>query len=114
MKIMSNLNIIERRLPQDGRFRIKFKGREIMLWFGGIDDKAWVWINGKALKCIKKGAAPSGIHWEFVATEALKIGGDNVIVVKISNRAIDELGTGGITEPAMFWAKKVNDKLEAE
>jgi len=29
LKIMSNLDIAEHRLPQDGRFRIKFKGREI-------------------------------------------------------------------------------------
>lgn len=29
VKIMANLDIAEHRLPQDGRFRIKFKGREI-------------------------------------------------------------------------------------
>ncbi|MBN2310187.1 MAG: Flp pilus assembly complex ATPase component TadA [Candidatus Hydrogenedentes bacterium] len=29
LKIMSNLDIAEHRVPQDGRFRIKFKGREI-------------------------------------------------------------------------------------
>ena len=29
IKIMANLDIAEHRLPQDGRFRIKFKGREI-------------------------------------------------------------------------------------
>ena len=29
LKIMSNLDISEHRLPQDGRFRIRFKGREI-------------------------------------------------------------------------------------
>lgn len=29
IKIMANLDISEHRLPQDGRFRIKFKGREI-------------------------------------------------------------------------------------
>jgi hypothetical protein len=84
----------------------KFKGRTTKLWFGGIDDKAEVWINGKKLECLKKGAAPSGIHWEFAATPALKFGADNVIVVKISNRDVNELGTGGITEPAMLWAEK--------
>ena len=84
----------------------KFKGRTIKLWFGGIDDKAEVWINGKKLERLKKGAAPSGIHWEFAATSALKFGADNVIVVKISNRVVNELGTGGITEPAMLWAEK--------
>ncbi len=84
----------------------KFKNKKIKLWFGGIDDKADVWLNGKKLKCIKKGAAPSGIHWEFDATPALHFGGDNVVVVKISNREVNELGTGGITEPAILWAEK--------
>src|SRR5206468_7914111 len=31
VKIMSNLDIAERRLPQDGRFRIKLAGREVDL-----------------------------------------------------------------------------------
>ncbi len=31
IKIMSNLDIAERRLPQDGRFRIKLAGREVDL-----------------------------------------------------------------------------------
>lgn len=84
----------------------KFRSRKINLWFGGIDDKADVWINGKKLECLKKGAAPSGIHWEFAATPSLKFGTDNVIVVKISNHVVNELGTGGITEPAMLWAEK--------
>ena len=84
----------------------RFKGRKINLWFGGIDDKAEVWINGKKLECLKKGAAPSGVHWEFAATPAVRFGSDNVIVVKISNREVNELGTGGITEPAMLWAEK--------
>ncbi len=84
----------------------KFKGREIKLWFGGIDDKAEAWLNGKKLECIKKGAAPSGVHWEFIATPAILFGQKNCLVVKVSNRAVNELGTGGITEPAMFWAKK--------
>lgn len=83
----------------------KFQGREVNFWFGGIDDLAEVWINGKKLKCLKKGAAPSGVHWEFAATPALKFGGNNVVVVKISNRVVNELGTGGITEPAMLWAQ---------
>ncbi len=38
----------------------KFKNREINLWFGGIDDKAWVWLYGRewfALKNIKTPAS---------------------------------------------------------
>ncbi len=84
----------------------KFKNRKMKLWFGGIDDKAEVWINSKKLKCITKGAAPSGRHWEFAATPAIKFGAVNTIAVKVSNHVHNELGMGGITQPAMLWAEK--------
>jgi len=83
----------------------KFKGRKIRLWMGGVDDTPKAWINGKALDVLAKGAAPTGRPWEFEATDAVKFGEPNVIIVKVSNRAINELGTGGITGPAMLWAE---------
>lgn len=81
----------------------EFKGQNVNLWLGGIDDKAFVWINGEKLECVEKGAAPIGRAWEFDASKAIRFGQDNIIVVKVSNRAVNELGTGGITGPAMFW-----------
>lgn len=82
----------------------KYQGRELRLWLGGIDDKAKVWINGTALPRLARGSAPCGRPWEFGAANAVQYGKANLIVVKVSNRAVNELGTGGITGPAMFWA----------
>ena len=50
-----------------------------------------------------KGKAPTGMPWEFDATGAVEPGKSNVIVVMVSNREVDEYGTGGITGPAMLW-----------
>lgn len=82
----------------------RFTGRPIRLWLGGVDDSAKAWLNGVPLEVMSRGAAPSGIPWEFDASRAVRFGQPNVIVVKVSNRQIDELGTGGLTGPAMLWA----------
>jgi len=71
-----------------------------------VDDQAKAWINGKELPLISKGKAPIGGPWQFDATEAIKPGEPNVIVVKIANHGVDELGTGGLTGPAMICADK--------
>jgi len=82
----------------------KYRGRDLRLWFGGIDDTAKAWLNGVALEQLARGAAPIGRPWEFDATPAIALGKQNTLVVKISNRAVNELGTGGITGPAMIYA----------
>jgi hypothetical protein len=88
----------------------KYGGRELRLWLGGIDDQAKAWINGKALPELSRGAAPIGRPWEFDASKAVRAAEPNVIVVKVSNRAVNELGTGGITGPAMIYAPAVDSK----
>jgi hypothetical protein len=87
----------------------KFKGRPIKLWFSGIDDTPSVWINGKPLTCTLKGAAPMGRPWEFDTGATLRMGETNVVVVKVVNLRVNELGTGGITGPAMLWAGPAMD-----
>ena len=96
----------------------KFKGRAINLWLGGVDDTPSAWLNGKELPLrqtgvdakgapiISKGAAPIGRPWEFVATDAVEFDKPNVLVVRVMNRTMQELGTGGLTGPAMLWAAK--------
>ena len=84
----------------------RYRGRETRLWLGGIDDQAKAWINGKELPLLARGKAPTGTPWEFDATGVVEPGKSNVIVVKVSNREIDEYGTGGITGPAMLWAAR--------
>lgn len=81
-----------------------YAGRPVHLWLGGIDDLASAWVNGQPLPLVSRGSAPFGKPWDFDATAAARAGADNVIVVKVSNRAVNELGTGGITGPAMLWS----------
>ena len=92
---------------------VKYRDRDLRLWLGGIDDIAKAWLNGTALEELSRGAAPTGRPWEFDATPAVKLGERNTLVLNISNRAVNELGTGGITGPAMIYAPAPAD-LKAE
>ena len=82
----------------------EYTGRPIRLWLGGVDESAKAWLNGKPLTRIASGSAPIGVPWEFDCGDAVRFGGDNIIVVKVTNHALNELGTGGLTAPAMLWA----------
>jgi hypothetical protein len=78
-------------------------GKRLFLWFGGVDEKAQVWVNGKMI-----GASGVGTFqpFELDATAALKPGSTNLIVVMITNDKLNELGTGGIVGPVMIWSPK--------
>ena len=41
IKVMSELDIAERRVPQDGRFRVRYKGRLIDFRVSDYADGAW-------------------------------------------------------------------------
>jgi hypothetical protein len=84
----------------------RLRGRPIRLWLGGSDESAKAWINGTSLKLIGRGTAPNGWPWEFDATGSIRFNQPNVIVVKVSNRCLIEVDTGGITDPAMLWARR--------
>jgi hypothetical protein len=100
----------------------RFRDRRIFLWLGGIDDSATAWINGRKLPLreigktkdgkpiLAIGDAPIGPPWEFDATGTVRPGETNEVVVMVSNRQVDELGTGGITGPAMLWAEAESGK----
>jgi len=81
----------------------EYAGRRIFLWVGGIDELAKVWINGKVLGISPKG---SFTPFELDATEAIRPGQPNTIVICVSNITLNEVGTGGITGPVMFYAPK--------
>jgi len=83
----------------------KYAGRKLRFWMGGVDDTPKPWINGKELQLIERGAAPIGRPWEFDATEAIEVGKENVIVVKVTDTFTHELGTFGINGPVMIWAE---------
>lgn len=88
----------------------KFKGRKIMLWFGGVDESAKVWVNGKLVKVLAGDKLLDETpHWPFIpfdcdATEAVLPGEKNAVAVRVTNVVLDEIGTGGITAPVMFWS----------
>lgn len=92
----------------------EFKGRKVYLWFGGIDEKAKVWVNGKLIGTSENpGEGLPGVPgafrpFEMDVTDALEFGNrnPNVITVKITNKGLDELGTGGILAPVMLWSPK--------
>lgn len=84
----------------------KFKGRKLHFWMGGVDDTPRVWIDGKELTVTLKGAAPIGRPWEFEVGDAITPGKEQVVVVKVSDNSVNELGTVGITGPVMIWAEK--------
>lgn len=82
------------RLPED------CKEKRIFLWCGGIDELAKVWVNGKEL-----GISPraSFSPFEMDATTAVRAGQPNTIVFCVNNATLNEVGTGGITGPVMFY-----------
>lgn len=90
----------------------RFQGRKMFLWFGGIDEKAKVWLNGQLLGTnISPGHGLPGVPGTFMpfdldATEAVRFGKPNTIAVKITNKRLNELGTGGIVAPVMFWSPR--------
>jgi hypothetical protein len=79
----------------------RHRGKRVFLWVGGIDELAKVWVNGRLL-----GISPraSFTPFEMDATDAIHAGGPNMVVICINNTTLNELGTGGITGPVMFYA----------
>lgn len=74
-------------------------GQRLQLHFGGVDEKARVWLNGQYL-----GASTVGASKPFAldATASARPGSRNVVVVEVTNQTLNELGTGGITAPVYF------------
>ncbi|MBT3381804.1 MAG: DUF4838 domain-containing protein [Lentisphaerae bacterium] len=87
-------------------------GRKLFLWFGGVDEKAKVWLNGTLLGTSADpgeglpGVAGAFRPFDMDATEAARPGAENTIAVKITNLQLNEVGTGGIVAPVMFWTPR--------
>ncbi len=96
-------------IPED------FAGREIYLWFGGVDNFAKVWVNGELLGTNRepKHGLPGELGtfrpFDFLATDAVRFGEQNTVAVKVTNDRLAELGTGGIISPVMFWSPHDED-----
>ena len=100
-------------IPED------FRGRRILLWFGGVDEHATVWLNGQLLGTSDHpghGLPPMpGVFkpFDLDATDVVRFGESNFLAVKITNVRLNELGTGGITAPVLFWSPKGPGSIEA-
>lgn len=87
----------------------KYRGRPVYLWFGGVDEQASVWVNGTFLGTNREpvgglpGVPGTFRPFDLDATSSVNFGEENWVVVRIVNKSIDELGTGGIVAPVMFW-----------
>lgn len=77
---------------------------KVMLWFGAVDEDATVWVNGKEVG--KKPDKNESNPFEFDVTSAIKPGQPNLVAVRIENKVLDELGTGGLMKVAMFYTSK--------
>ncbi len=88
----------------------EYEGRALYLWFGGVDAKAHVWINGEFVGTSEEpeeglpGVPGSFQPFDMPAAGAAAYGEENWVVVKIENHSLAELGTGGVLAPVMFWS----------
>jgi len=86
---------------QEAKILPEWGGRRVMLWFGGIDESAKVWVNDIYVGEVEtNGWQPV----ELDITHAVRFGRENLIAVKVTNMVTNELGAGGITRPAMVWS----------
>lgn len=82
-------------------YRIKFTMPKKMdhtaveISFGGVDESAWVWLNGKYLGCHDQGQAGVGKRFAVDCTKEVAWGKENVLAVRIG----DVANAGGITHP---------------
>jgi len=93
------------------RIEERFRGRKVYLWFGGVDEKARVWVNGEFL-----GESPGRAFgpFEVDASDAVRFGEINRVAVRVTNARLNELGTGGITAPVMFWATSESERSQED
>lgn len=84
---------------QEVKIPERFSGKRVFLWFGGVDESARIWVNGRLVGT----SVPSAFTpFEVDATQAVRTG-KNTVVVCVANLKTDELGTGGITAPGFFY-----------
>lgn len=66
------------------------------LVFDGVDESAWVWINGQYIGQHDVGAAGWNMRFAMDVSDALKWGAENQITVRVLDRKM----AGGIWKPA--------------
>lgn len=88
-----------------------YEDRTVKLWFSGVDNTAEVWVNGQWVGANHDGAefdldafGSAFQPFEFDVTNAIRHGEPNVVTVRSYRTGTNELGTGGLVGPVMFYA----------
>ena len=82
-------------------YRIRFNMPEkidcnaVELAFSGVDESAWVWLNGTYLGCHDLGPIGWNVPFSLDCTKEVRWGKENVMVVRVLDTAQD----GGIYKP---------------
>lgn len=80
-------------------YRIKFRmppeirNNAVEIHFGGVDESAWVWLNGKYLGCHDLGEEGEGKPFALDCSREIIWNGENVLAVRIG----DTGNAGGLT-----------------
>ncbi len=86
------------------------EGRRIKLWFASIDNGGKVWLNGELLGTSPGSEFDLAAHggslasFEFDVTDVVRFGEENTIAIRAIRDRSNELGTGGLVGPVMFYA----------
>lgn len=67
----------------------------VELAFSGVDESAWVWLNGIYLGCHDLGPAGWNVPFSLDCTKEIRWGRENILAVRI----LDTAGDGGIYKP---------------
>ena len=77
-----------------GWYRTKFTapatspGKQVFLAVGAVDEAAWVWLNGQPVGSFDEGASGWDKAFALDVTSAIKPGQDNVLAIRVQNRAM--------------------------
>ncbi|MCP2322223.1 hypothetical protein HDA40_000730 [Hamadaea flava] len=85
--------------------------RRLSLWLGSVDESVRAWVNGTELPLIA--GSKSFQPWEFDLRGKLRFDGTDRLVMRVVNRNLNELGTGGLVGPAFVWAGEAITPLSA-
>lgn len=71
------------------------KVEAVELWFDGVDDEAWIWLNGVYIGQHAEGAAGCQKPFRLDVTKEVKWGSENVFLIRVQDLGL----AGGITKP---------------
>ncbi len=81
-----------------------WKGREIYLYFGAVDESCWIWVNGKkAGEHLYRKSDDWNTPFAIKINDCLRENGSQIVIVRVE----DKSGAGGIWKPVWLVSKIV-------